>query len=111
MPANSCASIVFIHGLTGGQISTWTAEGSDAPWPKVLLSEDVPDARISAFGYDADVVKLFGQAGSNKIRQHAINLLAGVADMRFDNGFVSFLDRSIQIDILCSLCTSRTSYL
>lgn len=86
---NCSSSIVFIHGLTGGQLSSWTAECANSPWPKLLLSEDIPEARISAFGYDADVVKFLGQAGQNKIRQHAINLLAGLADMRFDTGFVS----------------------
>lgn len=60
----------------------------DVPWPKLFLSQDIPEARISAFGYDADVVKFLGQAGQNKVRQHAVNLLAGLADMRFDTGFV-----------------------
>jgi hypothetical protein len=82
-------SIVFVHGLTGGQITTWTAEGARAPWPEQLLSEDIPDARISEFGYDADVVKLWGQTGQNKIRQHAINLLSDLADMRFNSDTVS----------------------
>src|SRR6266498_921125 len=82
--SNCCASVVFVHGLTGGQLTTWTAEGAPAPWPELLLSEDIPDARISAFGYDADVVKILGQAGQNRIRQHARNLLAGLADMRFE---------------------------
>ena len=59
-----------------------------APWPKLLLSKDIPEARISAFGYDADVVKFLGQAGQNKIGQHATNLLADLADMRFVAGFV-----------------------
>jgi hypothetical protein len=60
-----------------------------APWPKLFLSEDIPEARIAVFGYDADVVKFLGEAGQNKVRQHAINLVAGLADMRFDTGFVS----------------------
>ncbi|KAI9772504.1 MAG: hypothetical protein M1840_000709 [Geoglossum simile] len=86
-PKEPIADIVFVHGLTGGQVSTWTAERANASWPKLLLSEDIPEARISAFGYDADVVKFLGQAGQHKIRQHAINLLAGLADMRFETGF------------------------
>jgi hypothetical protein len=70
-------------------MTTWTAEGAKAPWPELLLSEDIPEARISAFGYDADVVKFLGQAGQNKIRQHANNLLSDLADMRFDSDTVS----------------------
>jgi protein SERAC1 len=74
--------------LTGGQITTWTAEGAKAPWPKLLLSEDIPEARISAFGYDADVVKFLGQTSQNKIRQHANNLLSNLADTRFNSNTV-----------------------
>lgn len=63
--------------------------GATAPWPSLLLSKDIPDARISAFGYDADVTKLLGQAGQNTIRQHAKSLLAGLSDMRFETNIVS----------------------
>ena len=83
------SSIVFVHGLTGHQLSTWTAVGATVPWPSLLLPKDIPEARISAFGYDADVTKLLGQAGQNTIRQHAKSLLAGLADIRFETGIVS----------------------
>ncbi|KAF2431165.1 hypothetical protein EJ08DRAFT_696835 [Tothia fuscella] len=85
-PDEPSIDVIFVHGLTGRQLSTWTAEGATAPWPKLLLSQDIPEARISAFGYDADVYKFLGQPGQNKIRQHATNLLAAVADMRFEIG-------------------------
>src|SRR5438045_4634576 len=110
----SChSSIVFVHGLTGGQLSTWTAERANGPWPRVLLSEDIPKARISAFGYDTDVIKFLGQAGQNKVRQHAINLLARLADMRFDTGFVSTFDCKLKkhhiIDrVAYNLCSSQS---
>lgn len=78
-----------MHGLTGSQISTWTAAGAAAPWPKLLLADDIPDARISAFGYDADVVNLLGPAGQNRIRHHAANLIRGVADMWLESEIVS----------------------
>lgn len=78
-------SIVFVHGLTGGQTTTWTAEGETTSWPEKFLSKDIPTARISAFGYDADVVKLLGQTSQNSIGQHARNLLGDLADMRFDS--------------------------
>jgi protein SERAC1 len=77
--------------LTGGQTTTWTAEGEITSWPEKLLSEDIPTARISAFGYDADVVKLLGQTSQNSIGQHARNLLGDLADMRFDTNTVRFL--------------------
>ncbi|KAL9041630.1 MAG: hypothetical protein Q9214_004041, partial [Letrouitia sp. 1 TL-2023] len=78
--------IIFVHGLTGSQLSTWTAPGSTAAWPSLLLSDDIPDARISAFGYDADVVNLLGSAGQNRIKHHARNLLRGITDMWLDTG-------------------------
>jgi hypothetical protein len=81
---------VFIHGLTGGQLSTWTVPGDTVAWPSALLSEDLPEARISVFGYDADVVKMVGTAGQNKIRHHASYLLSALADMRFETGLVRF---------------------
>ncbi|MCJ1231793.1 hypothetical protein MMC12_008472 [Toensbergia leucococca] len=84
--AKQIDSIVFVHGLTGSQLSTWTAPGATAPWPSLLLADDIPDARISAFGYDADVVNLLGPAGQNRIRHHARNLLRGMADMWLDTG-------------------------
>jgi len=96
--------------LTGGQTTTWTAEGANAPWPEVLLSEDIPKARISAFGYDADVVKFLGQTSQNKIRQHANNLLSDMADMRFDSNSVSAISYRLNgIDAL--LIHRRQSFL
>ena len=82
-----------MHGLTGSQLSTWTTPGATAPWPSLLLADDIPDAQISAFGYDADVVKLLGSAGQNRIRHHARNLLRGMADMWLDTGVVSLSEQ------------------
>ncbi|KAL9628899.1 MAG: hypothetical protein Q9164_007109, partial [Protoblastenia rupestris] len=87
--AKQVDSIIFVHGLTGSQLSTWTTSGATAAWPRLLLPDDIPDARISAFGYDADVLNLLGPAGQNRIRHHARNLLGGIADMWLDTGVVS----------------------
>ncbi|MCJ1436742.1 hypothetical protein MMC27_006124, partial [Xylographa pallens] len=79
-PERPRVDIIFVHGLTGSQLSTWTAPGAAAPWPQILLADDIPDARISAFGYDADVVNLLGPIGQNRIRHHAMNLFRTIAD-------------------------------
>ena len=100
--ANHSGSIVFVHGLTGKQLSTWTAAGAAAPWPKVLLADDIPDARISAFGYDADIVKLLGPAGQNRIRHHARNLLRGIADMWLESETVSADNGKKSIILICA---------
>ncbi|KAF2801536.1 ankyrin [Mytilinidion resinicola] len=80
-PSNPVVDVVFVHGLTGGQLTTWTAKGAARPWPESLLADDIPNARISSFGYDADVAKIFGgQAGQNGVREHARNLVGCIAD-------------------------------
>ena len=91
------ADIVFIHGLTGGRDSTWTAKGAEEPWPKLLLSDENDDeddedekgpgcalktARIMSWGYDADIMKLVGAAGQNRVMDHARNLLGALEDVR-----------------------------
>ena len=82
-------------------MSTWTAPGVAAPWPSLLLSEDIPEARISAFGYDADVVNLLRPAGQNRIRYHARSLLKGIADMWLDTGIVCFWERRNGAQLIC----------
>ena len=68
--------ICFIHGLTGNRDSTWTAKGQTEPWPKKLLSAELPDlkARIMTYGYDAYVVR-WGHASSNQMIDHAMTFL------------------------------------
>lgn len=75
-------SIVFLHGLTGHREKTWTAEGATEPWPKLLLASDIPNARILAYGYDADVVRWTRPVGQNTVREHAQNLVNDLCDFR-----------------------------
>jgi protein SERAC1 len=52
------------------------------PWPEELLSQDIPDARIITYGYDADVVHWTRPAGQNTVREHARNLVNDLAAIR-----------------------------
>lgn len=90
-PAEASVDIIFIHGITGHPYKTFaTHEKAPTYWPTQLLSRDIPTARILAFGYNADVVKFFGPAGQNNIREHAATLISDVAAVRGE-------DRSVRI--------------
>lgn len=64
-------SIVFVHGLTGDRVSTWTVkpknDGDSVFWPLDLLPKSISNARIMSFGYDADVVNFWKPASQNRI--------------------------------------------
>lgn len=82
------ADIVFIHGLTGRSEKTWLDKQSGVYWPIDLLATDVPNARILAFGYDADVVKLLGAVSQNNLQSHAEALLSDLAALRDETNTV-----------------------
>ena len=49
--------IVFVHGLGGSRYGTWKKNG--VLWPKSLLSEDFPRARILTVRFFVIVVLVF----------------------------------------------------
>ncbi|KAF2726427.1 putative ribonuclease p/mrp subunit [Polyplosphaeria fusca] len=53
--------IVFLHGLGGDRTRTWTWEGDGRKlfWPKDLLPQACPTARILSFGYNTDFAHFF----------------------------------------------------
>ena len=66
----------------GGSASTWRHQETGAYWPNTFLVDDIPNARILAFGYDADVVNFWSPASKNRIGNHALNMLGGLCGMR-----------------------------
>ncbi|KAF1957234.1 hypothetical protein CC80DRAFT_412132, partial [Byssothecium circinans] len=44
--------VVFVHGLGGHAIGSWTGTNGKC-WPRDLLGSDLAEARIITFGYDA----------------------------------------------------------
>ena len=74
------SSIVFVHGLGGGREGTWTR--GKVLWPKDLLPEDVPSARVLSFGYDAHIANFWSPPSQNTIKNHANSLLAEIVGLR-----------------------------
>ncbi|KAH8892335.1 hypothetical protein GQ53DRAFT_841100 [Thozetella sp. PMI_491] len=76
------ADIVFVHGLGGGYLSTW-ASGSIC-WPRDLLKQDFPGARIFSKGYDSKVFKIAESGSRTSIAGQAESLLNDLARSRRD---------------------------
>ena len=72
-------SIVAIHGLQGHSISTWTHSNSNVFWLRDLLPENVKNARIMTFGYNADV---WLSRSTLDVDNHCSNLFANLIDVR-----------------------------
>ncbi|KGO49096.1 hypothetical protein PEXP_011450 [Penicillium expansum] len=74
--------ICFIHGLTGDRRTTWTAPKNTwtanrqpSPWPQEFFPAEITSrARVLTYGYDAYVLRK-SVASSNRLRDHATNLL------------------------------------
>ncbi|KAK2770149.1 hypothetical protein CKAH01_04492 [Colletotrichum kahawae] len=82
---DAVVDIVFVHGLTGNAYNTWVyrqKNGGNVHWPSDFLKDDIPDARILTFGYDADVVNWWEPASNNRIGNHAENLLGSLTRLR-----------------------------
>ncbi len=47
-------SIIAVHGLAGGRISTWTDTKTGKMWLRDFLPSNIPEARIITFGYQAN---------------------------------------------------------
>ena len=74
--------IVFVHGLTGNSYNTWFHEEAKVHWPSQLLSQDIPDARILSFGYDADIVNFWNPASNSRLSNHAETMVDELARRR-----------------------------
>lgn len=74
------ADIVFVHGLNGHREKTWSH--SSILWPKDLLPQDLPNARIITWGYNANVAPISGLSSQNSLHGHARNLLLHLERLR-----------------------------
>ena len=78
--------IVFVHGLRGDRIATWTRDG--VCWPRDLLREDLPGARVITWGYDSTVANLLKPASQESIYGHADTLLSDLSNLRREVGLL-----------------------
>jgi protein SERAC1 len=76
----SGADLVFVHGLRGSRLKTWSS--GDVFWPRDLLKDDVKNARVITWGYDASVANAFTYASKESIFGHADTLLSDLARLR-----------------------------
>jgi hypothetical protein len=76
----TCASsVVFVHGLGGHCMDTWTSEG--VYWPRDFLKPKLERARVISFGYDADISRFLPQ-GDDFVSPCASELLTNLAKLR-----------------------------
>lgn len=70
-------SIVAVHGLNGNAVSTWTARPENICWLNHpdFLPKYIQNARVLAWGYNANVSSIIGPTSSNRILQHAQSLV------------------------------------
>ena len=52
--------VVFVHGLTGDKLETWSSDGSDGFWP-AWLSQEVEGVSVYSVGYPASLMKKIGK--------------------------------------------------
>ena len=77
---SAVADIVFVHGLRGDAIDTWTKTG--VCWPRDLLPKDLPYTRVITWGYDTSIANAKSFTSQNSIFGHAQNLLSDLARTR-----------------------------
>ncbi|KAI4180178.1 MAG: hypothetical protein LQ346_007042 [Caloplaca aetnensis] len=74
------ADIIFVHGLNGNREQTWSA--ASTLWPRDLLPDDLPHARVITWGYNANVLRLSAPSSQNSIFGHVNSLLLDVERLR-----------------------------
>ncbi|KAG9840443.1 hypothetical protein KCU98_g9245, partial [Aureobasidium melanogenum] len=93
--SQTALDIVFVHGLRGHRINTWSS--NNTCWPKDLLPEDIKDARILTFGYDAQVAGFLSTTSQASIFAHAEKLLDNLKNARrgFETRPIIFIGHSL----------------
>lgn len=78
----ACVDIVFVHGLTGNAYNTWLHKETGVHWPSDILKQDLTDARILSFGYDADILHFWNPVSNSRLSNHAEKLVGDLVRER-----------------------------
>ena len=106
----TCSSLVFVHGLRGDPITTWSKEGQSKDqvcWPRDFLKLDFPDVRIVSWGYDSSVLKAAESASHASIFTHSENLLADISGLRRALGAAVRRFRQWRVSLMQAFIKSR----
>ncbi|KAI9866722.1 MAG: hypothetical protein M1813_000664 [Trichoglossum hirsutum] len=81
---DSGVDVVFVHGLRGSSLGTWSKSG--VCWPRDQLKIDIQDAsydaRIITWGYDSSAANVFSYASKESIFGRAETLLEDLSRLR-----------------------------
>jgi hypothetical protein len=81
---DSTVSIIFVHGLGGSAMGTWTHGSSKTFWPNLLHEDDqFENVQISTFGYDSSWQNVFASANQLDISDFAKQLVDAL-DLYYD---------------------------
>ena len=78
--ASSGIDIVFVHGLRGSRVQTWSS--GSCFWPQDFLSKDLERARLITWGYDTDIANASKFTSQDSRYGHADTLLNDLARVR-----------------------------
>lgn len=92
-----CADVVFVHGLTGDAVGTWTSPAGPEPegnfWPK-WLSADLPSLSFYTIGYPAGVFAQWAKKEMN-LHERAKTTLETLAGYSFGDRPIVFICHSL----------------
>ena len=79
-PETPEVDVLFIHGLQGDPIRTWSQ--GDVCWPRDILPLDVMNARVMTWGYDSSIANISGTSSQASLFGHADGLLSDLSRSR-----------------------------
>jgi hypothetical protein len=86
---NQTIDIIFVHGLGGSAIGTWTHSQTKAFWPAWLPKEEgMENIRIMTFGYDSSLGSILSPRNALGVTEFARQLLDSVDLHRRKSGVV-----------------------